>query len=176
MNLWGGTSRNLELCSGGWFPCKTGFLPYVSVLGTHMYHCTSWYCCEKWHSASVNFFFKDSVKVFTHFMTGDLQGHLPTPCGVFNIFWPKMSWPSMPYPRYSPDLNLSDLFFVSTGWKESSKGNISTDVEEVRPKMAEPLKASKLTSSKNVLSCGKKNLGSCIASREYFEGDWSLNM
>ena len=28
----------------------------MSVLGTHLYQCTIWYCCERLHLASVNFF------------------------------------------------------------------------------------------------------------------------
>ena len=48
--------RKMELSSGWWVPCSTGFPHYVSVLGTHLYQCSTWCYCESLHSASVNFF------------------------------------------------------------------------------------------------------------------------
>ena len=54
----GGAHTRKELSSGGWSPCSTGFPHYVRVLGTHLYQCTSWHCCERLHSASLNFFLK----------------------------------------------------------------------------------------------------------------------
>ena len=58
----GGTPQKSELSSGGWAPYSTGFPHYVSVLGTHLYQCASWCCCERLRSASVNLF----RKVFQH--------------------------------------------------------------------------------------------------------------
>ena len=55
--------------------------------------------------------------------------------------------------------------------KKALKGKHFVEVEEVRQKMAEALKASKSTNSKTVLSSGQKHFDRCIASNgEYFEG------
>ena len=35
----------------------------MSILGTHLYQCTNWHCCERLRSASVNFF-KDFIYLF----------------------------------------------------------------------------------------------------------------
>ena len=42
-----------------------------------LYQCTSWHCCERLRSASVNIF-EDSFNMFAHFVMGGLQAHLPT--------------------------------------------------------------------------------------------------
>ena len=73
-----------------------GLLHYMlpqlaSALGTHLYQCTSWHCCERLCSALVKFF-EDSFNSVAHFMMGDLWAHLPTPCWVSGSFWPKMAW------------------------------------------------------------------------------------
>ena len=38
--------------------CSTGFPLWMSVLGTHLYQCTRWRCCERLCSASVNFLWR----------------------------------------------------------------------------------------------------------------------
>ena len=50
--------KPLELSSGGRAPCRTGSLPYVHVLGTHLYQCVSWRCCERRRLATVHFFWR----------------------------------------------------------------------------------------------------------------------
>ena len=45
-----------ELSSRGQAPFRTGFPYEVSVLGTHLYQCTSWYCCERLRLALVKLF------------------------------------------------------------------------------------------------------------------------
>ena len=69
--LYEGAIPKMKLSSGGLTPCTTGFPFKVTVLGTHLYQCTSWCCCERLHLASVNFF-EDSFNVFAHFVMGDL--------------------------------------------------------------------------------------------------------
>ena len=65
----------------------------------------------------------------------------------------------MSHPPYSPDLNLSDCFFVSLGEKSSQRETFC-DMEEVKWKtnkqMQKHWKASRLTGSKPTLSSGKK--------------------
>ena len=63
-------------------------------------------------------------------------------------------------------------FFLFLWVKKVLKGKSFADVEEVKQKMAEALKASKPMSSKTVLSSGKKHLDGYIASDgEYSETD-----
>ena len=52
----GGPGKKTELSSGGWVLCGTGFPRELSDLGTHLYQCTSWCCCERLRLPSVNFF------------------------------------------------------------------------------------------------------------------------
>ena len=44
-----GGPQKLELSSGGQATRSTGFPHWVSVLGTHLYQCTNWWCCERLH-------------------------------------------------------------------------------------------------------------------------------
>ena len=104
------TPQKVELSSGGWAPCSTGFPHYMSILGTHLYQSTRWLCCERLCSASV-IFSENSFSTFARFMMGDLQVHLTPLCWVFSSFWSKNYINSMPHSPYSPDLALSDFFF-----------------------------------------------------------------
>ena len=68
-------------------------------------------------------FFEGSFTTFDHFMMGDLQAHLPTPCWVFSSFWPKKTWPwclTLPMHLILPIAT----FFCFPSWKKSSKRNI----------------------------------------------------
>ena len=90
---------------------------YTSILtgslGTHLYQCTSWHCCERLHLASVNFF-EDPFTMFAHFMMGDLQAHLLQP-------------------PYLSSLSPSD--FSKFPWsKKVRKGKHFANVEEVKQK------------------------------------------
>ena len=119
--VWGGIPPRTELSSGGRAPCSTGFPCKVSVLGTHLYQCTSWCCCERLHLASVNFF-EDSFSVFAHFIMTDLRAHLTTPHWVFNSFWLQTAWPlypTLPIHLILPQMSFC-LFVYFPGWKTSS--------------------------------------------------------
>ena len=97
LTVWDGTPKKWELTFGGQALCSTGFTLWVSVLGTHIYQCTSWHCCEMMLcSASMNSLFEASFSVFAHFTMGDLQVHLSALCWAFSSFWPKMAWPLCP--------------------------------------------------------------------------------
>ena len=78
-------------------------------------------------------------------------------------------------PRAPPSLftesRSSDLFCVSPD-KKVLKGKCFANVEEVKQKVAEALKASKSMNSKTILSSGKNHLDRSVASNgQYFEGD-----
>ena len=51
-----GEPPKLKLFSGEQVPCNIGFPGYVSVLGNHLYQCTSWHCYERLCLASANLF------------------------------------------------------------------------------------------------------------------------
>ena len=63
----------------------------------------------------------------------------------------------MSQPPYSPDLALSDFFFVSPDEK-SPQRETSCDVEEVKQKTAEALKAIKIDKFKNFWAVEKNVL------------------
>ena len=86
-----GTSPTWELSSGGRVPCSIGFPLYVSVLGTHLYQCTSWWCWERLHLASVKFFWR-------------LSTHLPIPWWViYERTCPHLNECSAVSDQYQPD-------------------------------------------------------------------------
>ena len=135
-----------ELSSGGQAPCSTVFLHQVGVLGTHLYQCTSWWCCEKLCVASVNFFLKT------------LSKHLP-------ILWWVIKERTCPHctecsavfdPKWHDPHALPSLFTWSypkwlcfPGWKKVIKWKCFADVKEVKQKMAEALKGIIIDEFKN---------------------------
>ena len=78
----------------------------------------------------------------------DLRVHLPTPRWVSSSFQPKMEW--LPAPPSLLTQSHPEQFFFSCfpGWKKTFKGKCFADMEEVKQKMAKPLKGIKLMSSK----------------------------
>ena len=96
------------------------------------------------------------LNVFAHFMMGDLRVHLPSPHWVFSSFWPKPAWPLFPTLPCHLILPWATVFCFPS--KKSPQRKSFANVEEVKQKMAEVLKATKLTSSKTVLSSGKNIL------------------
>ena len=82
-----GNPPKMKLSSGGRDPCSTGFPYQVSVLGIHLYQCTSW-----WEAAFsfIKYFLKIQHVCPLH--EGDLWAYLPTPHWVVSSFWPKTAW------------------------------------------------------------------------------------
>ena len=111
-----GPPKKLELSSGGWGPYSTGFPRYGSVLGTQLYQCTSWWCCERLRFASVNFLLKrQRARPFHDGWFTSAPAHTML-SWVFSSFWPKTAWEPLPHPPYSPDLTPNN-FIVSPMWK-----------------------------------------------------------
>ena len=82
-------------------------------------------------------------------------------------FLTKKGMTPMPHPPYSLNLAPSNLFLFPD--EKVLKGKCFADVEEVKQKMAEPLKGIKIDEFENQW---KKHLHRCISSNgEYFEGD-----
>ena len=127
-----GGPKTLKLSSGGRAPCSTGFLCQESVVGTHLYQCTSWRCCERLHLASVNFFLR-------LFQCGcpfhdDLQVHLLTVHSLsVQQFCTKNIMTPMSHPPYSPDLIPRD-FLLFPWMKKVLKGKHFANVKEVKQK------------------------------------------
>jgi len=75
------------------------------------------------------------------------------------------------HPPYSPDLATCD-FFLFPRMKRDLKGKRFQNVEEVREKTTEALKAITLQEFQNCFEQWKKRWDKCIDSQgEYFEGD-----
>ena len=127
----------------------------MSILGTHLYQCTSWHCYDRLFGFR-DFFLNDFFNAFAHFIFGDLWAYLSTTHWVFSSFWPKMAWP--------PCLTLTIYlisswvtFFHFPKWKKVLKGKCFADVEQVKQKNAlkKALKGIKSNKFNTVLSSGK---------------------
>ena len=163
----------MELSSGEWAPCSAGFPCSVSVLGIHLCQCTSWRCCERLRSASVNFF-EDSIRWPISWWV--IYEYTCPHCWVFSSFWPKVArppCPTLPIHSVSPGVT----FFVYLDGKRPQRETFCRYGRGEAKKMTEALKSIKINKFKNCFAQWEKSLNRCIASNgEYFEGDWSLNM
>ena len=110
-----GNPPKMKLSSGGRDPCSTGFPYQVSVLGIHLYQCTSWYCCERLCLGSVNFFWRLFQCVCPFHDGGFTSAPAHTTLNVQQFLTKNGMRP------YSPQ---ATLLFCFPGWKKASKGNI----------------------------------------------------
>ena len=124
-----GGHKNPELSSGGWAPCSAGFPQYVSVLGIHLYQCTSWHCFERLRSASVNFFWRLSALLISWWVI--YKRTCPHPCWRLSSCWAKTTWP----PCLTFTIRLISprvTFCLFPQMKNVLKGQNFADVEEVK--------------------------------------------
>ena len=119
-NIYGRTPK-MGLSFGGWDPCSKGFPCWESVLGTYLYQCSNWCCCERLCSTSANFFGRLFQWVCPFHDAWFTSTSVHTALSV-QQFWPKKECPPHATP-YSLDLTLL-TFFGFTGWKMPSKRNI----------------------------------------------------
>ena len=117
---WRGLKKNLELSSGGWAPCSIGFPSEVSVVGTHLYPCTSWWCCEKLCSASVNFF-RRLFQCICPFHDGWFTSTSDRTVLSVQQFLTKNSMTPMFHLPHSPHLTPRNFFFVFLGVKSPQR-------------------------------------------------------
>ena len=128
----------------------------MSVLGTHLYQCTSWHCCDRMHLASVNIFLKtlSMCLPFSWWVIYECTCPYHGECSA--VFEQKQHDPH----------SLSSLFTWSCPkWlfnlfpqvKNVHKGKCFADVEEVKQKTAETLKSIKIDES-NCFEQWKKNV------------------
>ena len=121
--VWGGTQKTPELSSGRQAPYRTSFPHWVSVLGTHMYQCTSWRCCERLHSAlkiPSEFFLKDFQHVNSFHDGWFMNAPAHTPWSA-QQFLTKNHMTPVSTPPCSHDLTPSDVFFVSRDEKKPQR-------------------------------------------------------
>ena len=160
----GGDPKETGIISGGQAPCSTGSPCLVSLLGTHLYQCTSWWCCERLNSASVNCFWRLKTRLLTSWRVI----YKPTVQSVLSVqhFLTKNSMAPMPHPPHSPDLTPSNFLFP---WiKKALTGKCSADVKEVKQKTAEALelRGIKIHELKNCFEQWKKVLISVLHQME----------
>ena len=84
----------------------------------------SWHCCERLHSASVNFL--KLFQRFAHFIMGDSWAHLPHHTECWALFDQKRMT-LVPHPPYSPD--FAEWHFFSPWKKKVLKGKHCANVE-----------------------------------------------
>ena len=114
--------------------------------------CARWHCCERLHSALVNFF-EDSLNTFARFMMGTFTSTAAQTTLSIQQFLTQNSFTPMPYPPYSPDLTPATFLFPPM--KRVLKGKHFADVKKVKEKAAEALKGIQPNEFKNCLSSGK---------------------
>ena len=118
------STKKLELSSGEWAPHSIGFPCRLSVLGTHLYQCTSWCCGKRLHSASVNFFWRffQCICLFHNGWFMILSAHTML---SIQQFLTKMSWPLCPILPIHPVLpQAAFVLFCFPRWKKSSEGKV----------------------------------------------------
>ena len=159
-----------ELSSGERGPWSTGFPCEVSVVGTHLYQCSSWRCCATLHLVSASFD-EDSFKMFAHFMMGDLGAHLPILCWVFS-FWAKKAWP--PCPTLPIHLIFLWMTFLLFPWMKDVLKRKYLPMGRDEIKYGRNTIRHQNWQDRKLLSSGKRKIpfNRCIVSNgEYFEGD-----
>ena len=141
--------KNPELSSVGQVPCSTFRFPLLDECSRNSF-ASVYQLVLLWEAAfSFSEVFSKTFKEFAHFMMGDLQAHLPTPCRVFSSFWPKNARTLVPHPPYSPNLTPIDYFCCGfPEWKVLT-GKRFASVEGVKQKTAEALKGIKIDEFKN---------------------------
>ena len=159
-----------ELSSRGRAPCSAGFFSQVSALGTHLWQCVSRWWCERLCLASVNFFFEDCFNLFAHFIMV-IYEHICSHCTQCSAFFDQ-KWLG---PHAPPSLftrSVTFIFLFVSPDERCPQRKCFADVEEVKQKMAEPLKGVKIDEFKNCFEQWETHLNRCIASnRKHFEGD-----
>ena len=104
IRMWGGWNYLLE---GRPTVVQASPTTWVFLLGTHLHHCASWYCCKRPHSASVNFF--EDFDTFAGFMMGNLP---ECACKLQSVqeFLTTNGMTPMPHRPHSPNLTPRDFF------------------------------------------------------------------
>ena len=144
-------------------PCSTGFPPYVSVLGTHLYQCTSQRCCGRLCSAQWTFFWRFLQHLCPFYDGWFTSTPANTTLSVQQFLTKKGNyplWPTLPTHLTSPRTS----FFLFPQMKKVLKGKRFADVKVVTQKTAETLKGIKIDKFKNRFEQWKKHLDKCIAS------------
>ena len=146
----------------------------MSVLGTHLYQCTSWRFCERLHSASVNVFWR--LFQFVHFRMDDIWALLPTPCWGSAVFEHKWHDHHAPASLFTQS-RLSEFFFLFPLDEKNFQRETFCHCGRGETKNGSSTKRHQNWQVQKVIWAVKKSLHQCIASNgEDFEGDWSLNM
>ena len=146
----------------------------MSVLGNHLYQCTSWHCCERLHLASVNFS-EDSFNAFAHFMMGDYKCTCQHHAECSSVFDQKQHDPYAP-PSLFTQFYIKWLFLFP--WmKKSPQREMFHWCRRGETKNGRSTKQHQNQWVQNCFEQWDKSLDRCAASNgEYTVGDWSLNM
>ena len=158
-------------------PCSTGFFPYVSVLGTRLYHRTSWRVVRGYIWLQWFFFFLKTLSV-----------HLPISWWViYKCTCPHHAYYSAVFdqnrhdPHVPPSLFTQSypkwLFVCFPGLKKYSKGYILPMWKRWNKKNGRSTKRHQKQRVQKLFWAVEKSLDRCIESNgEYLEDAWCLNM
>ena len=133
-------------------PCSTGFPHWVSILGTHLYQCTSWHYYERLHPASVNCFWRffQHVCPVHHGWFMRAPDHTHTECSaVLTKKWGGRHVHHAPLSVFTQSCPRQLLLLLFPWMKKVLKGKCFAIEEEVKQKMAEALKGIEVNKFKN---------------------------
>ena len=146
----------------------------MSVLGAHLYQCTSWWCCESLCLALVNFFLEDFQCICP--FHGGWFTHTPAHTTLsVQQFLTKNGMTPMPYLPYLPELTLSNFFCFPR--RKSPQRETFCQCGRGETKNGRSTKRHQNWCVQKLFWAVEKRLDRCIASTgECFEGDWHLNI
>ena len=153
----------------------------MSVLGSHLYQCTSWHCCERLHWLQW-IFCEDSSTCLSISWWVIYECTCPHRAECSGVFHQKQHEPMSHLP-YSPDLTPGDccmfiylfVFVLFPSMKKVLKRKSFANVEEVKEKSRKSTKTHQNQLVQKLFWAVEKNLNRCTTSNgKYFEGDWCL--
>ena len=123
----------------------------MRVLGTHLYQCTSWWCCER------PWVFLKTLSTYLPVSGWVFYAHNCPQGRGFSSFLSKTAWPLCPT-LTSHQISPRVTFFVCLfPWmKKVLKGKWVADVEKVKQKTAKTVKGIKIDEFKDSWAVGKK--------------------
>ena len=149
----------------------------MSVLGIHLYQCTSWWLWETVLAFSE--FFRIPFQCIRLFHDRWFTSSLANTSLSMQQVLTQNGMNPMPYPPYTPDLDPRRLFVCLFSWTKGQKGpqkKMFSRWGRSKTKNAEAVKSIKMDQFENSWAV-QKYLHRCIAPNgEYLEGYWSLNM
>ena len=144
----------------------------MSVLGTHLYQCTSWCCCERLAAFGFSDFFLKTLSTCLPISWWVIYEHTCPHCAECSaVFYQKQNDPCAS-PSLFIQFHLQGLIFLFPWIKNVLKGKRFAGIEGVETKTAGALRGIKIHEFKKYFEQWDKCLDrQSVSNREYFEGE-----